>query len=325
VTGTDPRHPLGFTGGREGGKFGGNAVHSIADVSMKRRFMIRLLATAWSCAPLWESTAFAEGKETCAAAASKGQRLREAHQLVEAREELRVCSAAQCPSELQNECATLLADVERALPSVVVTAKDSTGADLVDVEVSVDGLPLLQKLDGLSVAMNAGPHTFHFEWPGVGSIERSVLVRDGEKHQLVAVTFGMSVPAPSPGAAASAGPAAPAKPPPSSPAKTIGWAIGGIGIVGLGLGTVSGLIAVVNKNGAHCDASGACDAGTVSGIKTAALLSDIGFVAGGVLLASGVSLIVFAPEGAHGPAAALRLTPVAIPSGAAILAGGSWR
>jgi hypothetical protein len=287
---------------------------------MKRLLVPALLASAWS----WQSPAFADEKETCAAAASKGQRLREAHQLVEAREQLRVCGAARCPAAVQSDCTTWLTEVERALPSVVVTAKDSTGVDLVDVQVSVDGLPLLAKLDGLSVAMDAGPHNFHFEWAGVGSIERLVQVREGEKHQLVAVTFGMSVPVPSSGAEAGAGSEVPVKSPPSSPAKTIGWAIGGVGVVGLGLGTVSGLIALVNKNGAHCDASGMCDPGTVSGIKTAALLSDIGFVAGGVLLASGVSLILFAPTGPHGAAAALRLTPVAIPAGGAVLAGASW-
>src|ERR1700733_10293046 len=86
--------------------------------------------------------AFADEKAACLDAASKGQRFRDTHKLVEAREQLRVCAAAQCPAVVQSDCANWLADVEKALPSVVLSAKSGTGVDLVDVTVSVDGQAL---------------------------------------------------------------------------------------------------------------------------------------------------------------------------------------
>jgi hypothetical protein len=273
---------------------------------------------------LWEPSASAGDSDPCVEAASKGQQLRDAHQLVEAREQFRLCGTAQCTAAVQGDCATRLADVERSLPSIVLTARDRSGADLVEISVSVDGQPLLQRLNGLSVAVNAGPHTFRFERPGVGSLDRVVTVREGEKHQLVAVTFDVSASPLGPTAQKSAGAGAAPKSAGNSPGKTVGWAMGGAGVVALGLGAISGLIAMVNKGGAHCDSSGVCDPDTVSGIKSAALLSDIGWVAGGVLLAGGFSLILFTPAGAQGQTAAIRLVPVVTPSGGAVVAGARW-
>jgi hypothetical protein len=49
--------------------------------------------------------------------------------LIEAREQLRACAAAQCPAVVQTDCAGWLAEVEKALRSVVVAAKDGAGVD----------------------------------------------------------------------------------------------------------------------------------------------------------------------------------------------------
>src|SRR4051794_5488755 len=88
-------------------------------------------------------TALAADKTVCLDAASKGQASRDKHALIEAREQFRACAAAQCPAVVQRDCASWLVEVEQNLPTVVVTAKDGTGGDLVDVKVVVDGRPLL--------------------------------------------------------------------------------------------------------------------------------------------------------------------------------------
>ena len=117
----------------------------------------------------------ADTKAACLDAATKGQRFRDTHKLVEAREQLRVCAAAQCPGVVQTDCANWLAEVDKALPSVVLAAKNGAGGDLVDVRVSVDGQPLVAKLDGQAVPMNAGLHTFHFEGTA-GVVDQQVVV-----------------------------------------------------------------------------------------------------------------------------------------------------
>src|ERR1700752_3565225 len=87
----------------------------------------------------WAAPAVAQDKAACLDAASKAQKLRSAHSLVEARAQLRICSAASCPTAVQADCAGWLIDVEGGLPTVVVSDKNRSGADVVDVKVSVDG------------------------------------------------------------------------------------------------------------------------------------------------------------------------------------------
>jgi hypothetical protein len=265
--------------------------------------------------------AFGDDKAACLDAASKGQRLRDVHKLVEAREQFRVCAAAQCPAVVQSDCANWLADVEKALPSVVLVAKNGSGVDLVDVKVSVDGQPLVSKLDGQAVSMNAGPHMFHFEGADGTSVDQRMLVKEGEGNQAVAVVLGAAPAAqpPSPGAASTSDFGGS-----SSPWKTVGWVLGGAGGVGLGVGAVFGVIAMGDKNAAHCNANNVCDPGTVSGIKSGALISDLGWIAGGVLLASGAALVLFAPSGRREPTASVRVAPVVTASGGQIVAGGTW-
>jgi hypothetical protein len=285
---------------------------------MKTGFLLGLLLPT----ALVATAAFADDKAACLDAASKGQRFRDAHKLVEAREQLRICAAAQCPAVVQSDCASWLADVEKALPSVVLTAKNGAGADLADVKVSVDGQPLVSKLDGQAVTMNAGTHTFHFEGTDGTSIDEQVLVKEGEKNQTVAAVLG-AAPAPTP--PPSQGAESPSNSGGTSrPWRTVGWALGGVGVVGLGIGTAFGIIAIGDKSAAHCNANNVCDPGTVSGIKSAALVSDVGWIAGGVLLASGAALVLFAPRESHEPAAGVRLAPVVTARGGELVAGGSW-
>src|SRR5271167_2677163 len=83
------------------------------------------------------ATARADDKAACLDAASKGQSLRDHGKLVEARELFRRCAAQGCPQMVVQDCGGWLGDVEKSLPTVVVTAKDGSGNDLVDVKVSL--------------------------------------------------------------------------------------------------------------------------------------------------------------------------------------------
>jgi hypothetical protein len=286
---------------------------------MKIRSFLGLLVSTGFLAP----AAFADDKAACLDAASRGQRFRDTHQLVEARDQFRICAAAQCPGVVQSDCANWLADVEKALPSVVLIAKNGAGADLTDVKVSVDGQPLVSKLDGQAVTTNAGAHSFHFEGQDGTSIDQQVLIKEGEKNQAVTAVLG-AAPAATPPSLPGAAESPRSSGGTSSPWRTAGWVLGGAGVVGLGVGAAFGIVAIGDKNAAHCDASHMCDAGTVVGIKRAALVSDVGWIAGGVLLASGVAFVIFAPRGSHEPTAGVRLAPVVTASGGELVAGGSW-
>jgi hypothetical protein len=286
---------------------------------MKKRALLGLVVVA-GLAP---GVALADDKAGCLDASAKGQRLRASHQLVEAREQLRACAAAQCPAVVQSDCARWLDEVEAALPTVVVSAKSGAGVDLFDVQVSVDGKPVASKLDGQAVAMNAGPHTFHFVGADGTSLEQQVMIKEGTKNQPVVAVLGAApaLPAPAPGVgtvpeAETAGS--------SGPWKTVGWVVGGVGVAGLGVGAVFGLVAISDKNAAHC-LENLCDPGKASDIKSAALISDVGWISGGVLLAAGAALVLLAPGGGgHQGAARVQVAPVAIAGGGGALVAGSW-
>jgi len=283
-----------------------------------RALPLLLLGLGAALAP---RAALADDKAACLDATAKGQRLRGSHMLVEAREQFRVCAAAQCPAVVQTDCARWLDEVEAAMPTVVVAAKSGAGRDLFDVKVSVDGKPLASKLDGQAVPMNAGAHTFHFEQADGTSLDQQVMIKEGEKNQAVSAVLGPApaLPAAAPGVG---GPAPAAGSSSSSPWRTVGWVVGGAGVVGLGVGTAFGLVAIGDKNGAHC-ADNVCDPGTSSGIKSAALISDIGWIGGGVLLATGLALVILSPGGGH-EAASVRVAPVAMAGGGGALLGAAW-
>jgi hypothetical protein len=291
--------------------------------------------------------AYAGDKAACLDAADEGQTLRNAHKLVEAREKLRVCAAAGCPTVVQGDCAEWLASVEKAMASLVVTAKDGAGASLVDVTVTVDGKPFASRLAGEAVSIDPGQHTFHFVGPGGTTLDQIVVAAEGEQNQRVVVVLDkkLSAPeaknAPSQNPRSSASSAVAASPagsgesgnaPPEAgtsgggPWKTIGWVAGGAGVVGLGVGTIFGLMAISDHNAADCNAASVCLTGPLNDARGAATESSVGFIAGGVLLAAGVGLVLFAPAGGEQRAStAIAVTPVLARGGAGLGLGGTFR
>jgi len=259
----------------------------------------------------------ADDKAACFDAASKGQSLRDQGKLVEAREQFRRCAAQGCPTMVLQDCGGWLADVEKNVPTVVITAKDGSGNDLVDVQVTVDGQPLLSKLTGEALPMDPGPHTFHFTTaaggPGAAStsVDRQVLVKQGDKNQEVSAVLG-APPAAPPGAA----PVTPAPTPTPAPAassssawRTTGWVLAGVGLVGVAVGSVFGIVAMGDKSSANCDANNFCDPGPLSSGRSAATGADVGFIAGGALLAGGLVVLLLAPS-SPGTTGSLHLTPL---------------
>ncbi len=303
---------------------------------MKIGVLFRLLVPA--AVVSISSPALATDRAACLDAASKAQTFRDLHKLVEAREKLRVCASAQCPTVVQTDCATWLAEVEQGLPTVVVTATDGAGRDRFDVKVTVDGQGPATALQGQALTMNPGPHTLHLEAADGATRDQQVLVKEGMKNQGVAVAIGTGkagegseasqpagASAPSSSSAEHAGGEAAAKDgsvATDGPWRTVGWVTAGVGLAGVVVGGVFGVKAIADKNGAHCDSSNACDPGGLSDANSAATISTIGVVAGGVLLVGGVALVLLAPK--RDSRVALTLTPRVGVRDAGLVLGGTW-
>lgn len=266
-------------------------------------------------------------KEACVAANESAQDLRQAGKLREAREKLLLCVSDACPGPVREDCAQRLNDVNAAMPTLVFEVKDSAGNDVGAARVTMDGKPLVDRVTGSAVPIDPGQHRFTFEDANASAhAEQTVVVREGDHDRHIRVVLAASAVAP-------ATSSAPTEPPESNEAasagstqRTIGLAIGGAGVVGLVLGGVFGLVSKStydhalqsechgNPNG--CSTPGAQDGQTA---HSQAMVSTIGFVAGGVLLAGGAVLYFTAPTGG-----AVGIAPAIGANAAGLTLGGPW-
>ena len=166
-----------------------------------------------------ERTALAANPEMarCLSANEKAITLRAGHQLLEAREQSLACTTKTCPAAVRAVCTKRVAELARALPTIVLQVKDPSGADVRQARVTMDGQPFAETLDGTGIETNPGDHTLSVYVPGHPVLERSVLVYEGRKDQVM--SFQLPTP-PTP-------PPPPAPPPSTHPFaawKPSGWA-----------------------------------------------------------------------------------------------------
>lgn len=127
--------------------------------------------------------------QACLAASEKGQKLRSQGKLREARENFVVCGSESCPNVVRRDCNQWNSELAVSLPTVVFGAKDRSGKDLFDVTVSMDGEVLVKKLDGKSVTVDPGKHTFTFVAPGLTPLSETNLIKEGERARVINVTL----------------------------------------------------------------------------------------------------------------------------------------
>jgi hypothetical protein len=202
--------------------------------------------------------------------------------------------------------AAALADKLAArIPSVEIAV---TGiAANVTPSVTLDGSALSSSQLTLPRKINPGAHTVMAAAPGYTFVRRAVTVPEGEtmKVELALTSTGATS-----GSAPSFPPMAIIPPDPPrrvSQERAAGFAVGFVGLIGVGVGAAFGGMAIAKNDltkrsisGAEppCDAQSFCDAsGKALRYEAfqAATISTVGFIAGGVLLAGGAVLILTAP------------------------------
>ncbi|MGH7438654.1 MAG: hypothetical protein ACRENE_23440 [Polyangiaceae bacterium] len=288
---------------------------------MRKSFSRRGAPVMIGCAVLLSSSAVAAAdvtKDQCIDANTQAQALRRSGRLAEARQKLHLCADPLCPSVVQSDCTTRLDEIEKAQPTIAFAVKDASGADVSSVTVTCDDEALADHLDGTAFPVDPGQHVFTFAVPGRPPVTRTLLIVEGEKARrevvdLEAAAQGIRAPlAPRPSA-----PTAPSES--SSPNR--GGALGtqrvvalvaaGIGVAGLGVGSAFGLVAMSKKNDAQSACPDRCSSeGGVrewSDAVTAANVSTIAFVVGGVGIAGAAVLWFTEPRSASGAGARVGL------------------
>jgi serine/threonine-protein kinase len=268
-------------------------------------------------------------KQQCVEANDAAQDLRQGGRLRQAREQLVLCASASCPALVRADCAQRLSELDAASASIVFEATDDAGRDLSAVQVTMDGQPFLDRLDGTSKPVDLGPHQFVFTSPGLAPANKTIVVREGDKARrerivlmatvatgaTATTTRAETVPEPSPAEAA----------PDGRTQRLAGLAVGGAGVVGVLVGSIFGLVSKSTYDhafGSECGSNaGGCSAQGVQDGQTAhdqATIATVGFVAGLALLGGGAALYFTAPH------QGLSIGPTAGPGGAGVRLGAAW-
>jgi hypothetical protein len=284
---------------------------------MRTHFVpVALLAAAVSAvAP----TARAQDTAACVDASNQGLTLRKSRKLLDARKVLVGCAVDACGADIKGTCTQRVGEINDALPTIILLAKDGAGNDLAGVKVTVDGAGAPMVLDGRSITLDPGTHLFKLETPGQAPVEKSFVLAEKQKDRREVVTIGAApLPAPVSVPASTAPTPMPAAPPPEdtgsswSTQKTLAIVAGGVGVVGLGLGTVFGLMASSKWSSAQSDCGSGCGAsapaqGEKSDATTDATVSTVGFVVGGAGMVGAAVLWFTAPSGRGAPATGTRV------------------
>jgi hypothetical protein len=268
-------------------------------------------------------------KDQCVDADTQAQSLRRSGKLLGAREALRVCVDQGCPKLVSEDCTKRLDDLESAIPSITFAAKDVGGRDLSAVTVTIDQKPFADHLDGTAIDLDPGQHTFFFKAADLPATTITLLIQSGDRGRRETITLGSPPPSSAgappaqgqtaavSGAASAAQPAQPAAAEShaspagaaaeapagqSSTRKTLAWVGIGVGAVGIAVGGITAGLASGKKSSIdgdpncqnnHCAPS---ESGLVNSYDQLRTVSSVGFIAGGLLAATGVTLLLTAPR-----------------------------
>ena len=254
-------------------------------------------------------------KASCAQAYESAQESRAAGQLQETQTRLSLCARPECPSFVQKDCARWLEEVDRELPSVVVSAPGLDAEAARQVSIEIDGKPVVDPLKGTALPLDPGRHELVALSPGRPIVSRVIMAQQGVQNRAITLDFSENTPAP-------------ALPAPEvvdrdgavggsvlRPYAYVAW---GIGAVGLGTFAVLGTLGKADEASLKDDCGGVTldEAYVVPGVclksdfegrkdtyEREYLFADVGLVTGIVGLAAGTTLFILSATTGSGGSA----------------------
>jgi len=268
--------------------------------------------------------AHAQNTERCVAAAEQAQNLRDQRKLHAARDQLLACVQLDCPTVVTRDCQKWLGEVDDMMPSIAVAAHGGHGAEYVDVRVYVDGVKVADALDGKAIPVDPGLRALRFEREGSAPVEMRVLLREGERHRPIDVTFldaaangGASTPSgPVPPPSGEGSRSAEAKSPPVA-----GFILAGTAVVAFGSFAYFAIRTHSDVSSLQTHCAPACSSADVDPVRREALAADISLGVGLLSAAGAVWLFVRHARDSRAHAA---VHPVLMPRGAALGIAARW-
>lgn len=268
-------------------------------------------------------------KASCAQAYESAQENRASGRLRETRNRLSYCAQDACPDFVKSDCSRWLEEVERELPSVIVSAPDVAEAEKAAIVVKLDGEVVDEALTGSALSLDPGAHELSLERPGRAPVQRTILAQQGVQDRPVTIHLTSG--------AADSGPSD------SGSLRPLAYAAWGVGAVGLGVFSVLGTLARADKRALQEDCSegvnldpsasnppGVCYAAhwdeREDTYKLEEVLADIGLITGIAGAAAGTAFFILSLGGdSDGPSdVALRVDAGAVPGGGWATVSGSF-
>lgn len=265
-------------------------------------------------AGLWTLPAAAQeaapSKASCAEAYESAQESRVSGALQQTRSRLAFCAQAECPSFVQKDCARWLEEVDKELPSVVVSvvgldAEASGAASSQTVSLKIDGHEVPEPLSGKAISLDPGKHELVLERPGAEPVTRTILAQQGVQNRSVEIQLGGASVDRTGGVELDSSSAA------SSPMRTAAYVAWGVGAVGLGAFAVLGTLARTDKDRFEEECAqrtkfqdrvmpGVCLESTLDDRKSSyereEVMADIGLLTGIVGAATGTVLFILSKD-----------------------------
>jgi hypothetical protein len=242
----------------------------------------------------------------CTGGYVKGQQSRKQGRLKDARARFMECANPACAAYIREDCTAWLAEVEGAMPTLVVEVAGPDGTDVVDARVFVDGVLFANKLEGLARAIDPGTHVVRVDLQRGPSLEQNVLIKEGAKARLIRFVVPPARPAGTPA------PRAPATPHEETrPVPLASWVLGGLAVaaLGMGIGLLVDDVGRAHSYNAECPQSGGtaaeCPSDRASNIHRQASIAYAAMGASVLLAGAAGALYLFRPARAAkvGPAA----------------------
>jgi hypothetical protein len=204
-------------------------------------------------------------------------------------------------------------EVEAKLVRFTVEVSDA--ARVPSLEVTRDGEVLREPLWGSAVPVDPGDHVVEARAPGYKAFQARVVAA----HDAIVVRVGpLERDTSAPEAIEPPPPAIDTTPPvtietlapepklvePNATLRTLGFASGGVGLVGVATGALFGVLAIDRANAANaagCDATTCPTASALSvsqDAKAFAVASDVAFAVGAAFIVTGIVFLVVAPRSA---------------------------
>jgi hypothetical protein len=230
--------------------------------------------------------------QACVVAHSDGQLARDEGKLLQAVTLFRQCAATECPGPIQKDCSEFLSDAQTRLPSVVLSAQDGDGNDVLDVTVTLDGNPIDNPLSGLAIPVDPGQRRFEFVRPDGTRVQVDLIAQEGVQRRPVTAFFESKPPESVTLAAKPQVVATPIEEPSAFVGKPLALVLAGVGTVALGGFAYFALDGKAQQSELERTCAPNCTSAERGQVEQAYLLADISLAASAVAF-SGAAYFYF--------------------------------